>query len=316
MVQLDPKDRATPSDMRGIYLRGKNGQLVQLDALANVQEGVGARQINHYNRIPSFTLGASLMPGLAQGAALDSIDVVAKQMLPPGFTTALAGESREYKESGSAIYFAFAIALLVVFMVLASQFESLLHPFVIMFTIPLAAIGAIFALYVTNSVINVVALIGRSGSGKSTALRCVNGLERIQSGEITICSHRLNGAEPDERTLRQLHLDVGIVFQSYNLFPHLTVGQNIMLAPRWVKKVSKAEAKERALEVLSPADALRDYPRVVVDDDGARAVSLGRPLDRFEGDGPWAVVDGDGRLLAVYEAAGDRAKPAVVVAPA
>src|SRR5438067_10668751 len=106
MVQLDPKDRATPSDMRGIYLRGKRGRLVQLDALANVQEGVGARQINHFNRIPSFTLSGSLMPGLAQGEALDSIDAVAKQLLPPGTTTALSGESREYKKSGSAIYFA------------------------------------------------------------------------------------------------------------------------------------------------------------------------------------------------------------------
>src|SRR5881394_3739535 len=110
MVQLDPKDRATPSDMGGIYLRGRGGQLVQLDALAHVQEGVGARQINHFNRIPSFTLSASLMPGLAQGEALDSIDAVARQILPPGTTTALAGESREYKESGSAIYFAFVIA--------------------------------------------------------------------------------------------------------------------------------------------------------------------------------------------------------------
>src|SRR6266498_1147815 len=119
MVQLDPKDRATPSDMRGIYLRGKSGQLVQLDALANVEEGVGARQINHFNRIPSFTLSASLLPGLAQGEALDSIDAVARQLLPPGTSTALSGESREYKESGSAVYFAFVIALIVVFMVLA-----------------------------------------------------------------------------------------------------------------------------------------------------------------------------------------------------
>ncbi len=148
MVQLDPKDRATPSDMRGIYLRGKNGQLVQLDALANVQEGVGARQINHFNRIPSFTLSASLMPGLAQGEALDSIDAVAKQVLPPGTTTALAGESREYKESGSAIYFAFVIALIVVFMVLASQFESLLHPWTVLLAVPLAVTGALATLKV------------------------------------------------------------------------------------------------------------------------------------------------------------------------
>src|SRR5712692_4987953 len=98
MVQLDPKDRATPSDMRGIYLRGKSGQLVQLDALANVQEGVGPRQINHFNRVPSFTVSGSLMPGLAQGEALDSLDGVARQVLPPGTTTALAGESHEFRE--------------------------------------------------------------------------------------------------------------------------------------------------------------------------------------------------------------------------
>ena len=148
MVQLDPKDRATPSDMRGIYLRGKGGQLVQLDALANVLEGVGARQINHFNRIPSFTLSASLTPGLAQGEALDSIDAVARQLLPPGTTTALAGESREYKESGSAIYFAFVIALIVVFMVLASQFESLLHPWTVLLAVPLAVTGALATLKV------------------------------------------------------------------------------------------------------------------------------------------------------------------------
>ncbi len=158
MVQLDPKDRATPSDMRGVYLRGgKGGQLVQLDALANVQEGVGARQINHFNRIPSFTLSASLLPGLAQGEALDSIDAVAKQILPPGTTTALSGESREYKESGSAIYFAFVIALIVVFMVLASQFESLLHPWTVLLAVPLAVTGALATL-------KFAAIIHRSGA--------------------------------------------------------------------------------------------------------------------------------------------------------
>jgi multidrug efflux pump len=157
MVQLDPQDRETPSDMRGIYLRGKGAQLVQLDALANVQEGVGPRQINHFNRIPSFTVGASLLPGLAQGAALDSIDAVARQVLPPGTTTALAGESREYKESGSAIYFAFVIALIVVFMVLASQFESLLHPLTVLTAVPLAVAGALVTL-------TFAAIIHRSGA--------------------------------------------------------------------------------------------------------------------------------------------------------
>ena len=156
MVQLDPKDRATPSDMGGIYLRGKNGQLVQLNALANVQEGVGARQINHFNRIPSFTLSASLA-GLTQGTALDSIDAVAKQMLPPGTTTALAGESREYRESSNAILFAFIVAIVVVIMVLASQFESLLHPFTVLTAVPLAVGGALVTL-------KFAAIIHRSGA--------------------------------------------------------------------------------------------------------------------------------------------------------
>jgi multidrug efflux pump len=146
MVQLDPKDRATPSDMRGIYLRGKEGQLVQLAALASVQEGVGPRQINHFNRVPSFTVSASLLPGLAQGEALDSLDVVARQVLPPGSTTALSGESREYRESGGALYFAFGVALLVVFMVLASQFESMVHPWTVLLAVPLAITGALATL--------------------------------------------------------------------------------------------------------------------------------------------------------------------------
>ncbi len=157
MVQLDPKDRATPSDMRGIYLRGKSGQLVQLDALANVQEGVGPRQINHFNRVPSFTVSGSLMPGLAQGEALDSLDGVARQVLPPGTTTALAGESREFRESAGALYFAFGVALLVVFMVLASQFESLLHPWTVLLAVPLAITGALGTL-------KLAAILHRSGA--------------------------------------------------------------------------------------------------------------------------------------------------------
>ncbi|MQW89541.1 amino acid ABC transporter ATP-binding protein [Sinorhizobium saheli] len=93
----------------------------------------------------------------------------------------------------------------------------------------------------------VFALIGRSGSGKSTLLRCMNGLEKINAGRIEIAGHALGG---DARALRKLRTDVGIVFQSYNLFPHLTVGENIMLAPRIVKDVAKAKARDVAREVL------------------------------------------------------------------
>ena len=94
----------------------------------------------------------------------------------------------------------------------------------------------------------VMAIIGRSGSGKSTLLRCINGLEHIQSGRIEVAGHSLDATA---RGLRDLRKDVGIVFQSYNLFPHLRVGENIMLAPRVVLGVSKAEAKSRAEEVLA-----------------------------------------------------------------
>lgn len=95
---------------------------------------------------------------------------------------------------------------------------------------------------------DVLVLIGRSGSGKSTALRCIDRFEKIDSGEIRVCEHRVDAADIDLRALRQ---DVGIVFQSYNLFPHLTVGQNIMLSPRITKNVSQAEALALAKDVLA-----------------------------------------------------------------
>ena len=148
MVQLDTTQRRTPSDLSGIYLRGNGGQLIQLDALAKVEEGVGPRQINHWNRVPSFTLSAALMPGFALGEAIDSLDRASQQVLPAGSSTALAGESRELRESGGALYFAFGVALLVVFMVLASQFESLVHPFTVLLAVPLAITGALGTLVV------------------------------------------------------------------------------------------------------------------------------------------------------------------------
>src|SRR5467141_148486 len=160
MVQLDPSHRATPSDMSGIYLRGRGDQLVQLGALAKVEEGVGPRQINHFNRVPSFTLSASLIPPFAQGEALDSLDRLARLVLPPGSTTALAGDSREFRESGGALYFAFGVALLVVFMVLASQFESLVHPLTVLLAVTLAVTGALATLFVVRSTINLYSQIG------------------------------------------------------------------------------------------------------------------------------------------------------------
>ena len=160
IVQLDPRARATPSDMAGLYLRGRSGGLVKLEALATVEEGVGPRELAHFNRVRSSTLTASLAPGFTLGAALDSLNRIAAEVLPEGSSTALAGESRELEESGASLYFAFVLALVVVFMVLASQFESLVHPFTVLLAVPLAVTGAIFTLKLAGSTINVYSQIG------------------------------------------------------------------------------------------------------------------------------------------------------------
>jgi multidrug efflux pump len=114
LVQLAPEARATPSDMTGLFVRGRGGDLVQLSAVARIEETVGPRQLNHFNRVRSFTLSAALAPGFTLGAALDSLTRVAGDVLPRGSSIELAGESRELTESGNALYFAFALALIVV----------------------------------------------------------------------------------------------------------------------------------------------------------------------------------------------------------
>ena len=116
IVQLDPAERATPNDVAGLYVSGRGGQLVQLSAVTNVKEGVGPQRLNHFDRVRSFTLTAGLNPGFTLGEALDSLNRVAAEVLPPLASTRLAGESRELAESGAALYFAFGLALLVVFM--------------------------------------------------------------------------------------------------------------------------------------------------------------------------------------------------------
>src|SRR5829696_7554993 len=160
IVQLDPRARATPSDMTGLYIRGRDGELVKLEALATVREGVGPRELNHFDRVRSATLTASLAPNFTLGEALDSLNRIAREVLPKGSSTALAGESRELEESGSALYFAFLLALVVVFMVLASQFESLIHPFTVLLAVPLAVTGALFTLKLAGATLNLYSQIG------------------------------------------------------------------------------------------------------------------------------------------------------------
>lgn len=160
IVQLEPQDRATPGQMAGLYVRGRDGALIKLDAVTRVDEGVGPRQLNHFNRVRSFTLTGNLAPGFALGAALDSLALAAAEVLPPGSSVALAGESRELEESGNALYFAFVLALVVVYMVLAAQFESLIHPFTVLLSVPLAVTGALLTLLLAGSTLNLYSQIG------------------------------------------------------------------------------------------------------------------------------------------------------------
>jgi len=160
MVQMSPDDRATPSDMTALYVRGRQGQLVNLAAVTTVDEGVGPQRLFHYNRVPSFTISANPLPGFTLGEALDSMNAVAAELLPRGGSTALSGELREFAESGTALYFAFLLALLVVYMVLAAQFESLVHPFTVLLAVPLAVTGALVTLFFTGATLNLYSQIG------------------------------------------------------------------------------------------------------------------------------------------------------------
>ncbi len=160
MVQLLPEERATPSDMSLLSVRGNGGQLIKLDQLAKVTEGVGPRSFSHYMRVRSAQVSAGLAPGFTLGEALDSLEAIGREVLPAGSSTALAGESRELRESGNSLYFAFILALVFVFMVLASQFESMIHPFTVLTAVPLAVTGAILTLFIAKSSINLYSQIG------------------------------------------------------------------------------------------------------------------------------------------------------------
>jgi multidrug efflux pump len=160
ILRLDPAERATPSDITGLKVRGRDGQLIPLDALTRVEERSGPRQLNHHNRVRSFTLSASLAPGFTLGQALDSLNAAATEVLPAGSTIDYAGESREFRDSSGALAFAFALALVFVFMVLAAQFESMLHPFTVLLAVPLAVTGALGALWIAGSTLNVFSQVG------------------------------------------------------------------------------------------------------------------------------------------------------------
>lgn len=159
ILQMQPAARSTPEAIRDIYVRGNKG-LVQLANVVRVEETLAPKELNHYNRVRSAKLTASLVPGVSIGQALDDLDRIAAEKLPPGIKREYAGQSLEYKSSSSALYFMFLLAVMFIYLVLAAQFESWIHPLTILLSVPLAVFGALFSLFVFRESLNIYSQIG------------------------------------------------------------------------------------------------------------------------------------------------------------
>jgi len=160
VVQLDPAARATPRDLTAMYVRGTDGSLTALSNLIAVTETVAPKELNHFNRQRAAIISANIAPGYTLGEALTFMDKAAKDTLPNSARTALDGQSREFGESGQTLAITFGLALIIIYLVLAAQFESFVAPFIILLTVPLAATGALLALKLTGATLNVYSQIG------------------------------------------------------------------------------------------------------------------------------------------------------------
>ncbi len=160
MGQFDKKDRNAPADLTSIFVRNKGGDLIQLDNLVNTTEHSSPPQLFHNNRYMSATVSANLAPGKSIGDGIDAMDRIKNKVLDESFTTDLGGESRDFVESGSNTLFAFGLALLLIYLILAAQFESFIDPFIIILTVPMAVAGAVFSLWLFGQSWNIFSQIG------------------------------------------------------------------------------------------------------------------------------------------------------------
>lgn len=159
ILQMRPQARATPDAIQDIYVRGSGG-LVQLANVVKLDETVAPKELNHYNRVRSATITASLVPGVSLGQALDALDRIAQEKLPPGVKRDFGGQSLEYKSSSSSLYFMFLLAVVFIYLVLSAQFESFVHPFTILLSVPLAVFGALLTLFIFGQSLNIYSQIG------------------------------------------------------------------------------------------------------------------------------------------------------------
>jgi multidrug efflux pump len=160
IAQVTRANRDQPLDLRSVYVRNNKGTLVQLDNVVKISEDATPPAIYHFNRYKSATIQAGLSPGHTVGDGIVEMNRIAKNMLDDTFSTALSGPSRDAAESSSNIFFAFGFALLLIYLVLAAQFESFMDPFIVMLTVPLAIAGAFLSLWLFNQTLNIFSEIG------------------------------------------------------------------------------------------------------------------------------------------------------------
>ena len=158
--QFDKEDRNAPMDLTSIFVKSKNGLLIQLDNLVETSEHSSPPQLFHNNRYMSATVSANLAPGKSISDGIDAMETIKEKVLDDSFTTDLGGESRDFVESSSNTLFAFGLALLLIFLILAAQFESFIDPFIIILTVPMAVAGAMFSLWLFGQTWNIFSQIG------------------------------------------------------------------------------------------------------------------------------------------------------------
>ncbi len=160
LAEINRQQRNKPADLKSIYLRNSAGEMIQMDNLVQVEENVAPPQLYHYNRFLSATVSAGLAKGKTIGDGLKEMDRIAAEVLPDDFRTALTGDSKEFRESSSSLMFAFLLAILLIYLILAAQFESFKDPLVIMLTVPLAIAGALVFMASTGQTMNIYTQIG------------------------------------------------------------------------------------------------------------------------------------------------------------
>ncbi|MGI2070879.1 efflux RND transporter permease subunit [Shewanella baltica] len=161
IIEGERGNQNTAADLQNIYVRSERTQeLIPLSNLVTVEEFADASSLNRYNRMRAITIEASLEDGYSLGEALDYMNQLARAYLPAEAVISYKGQSLDYQESGSSMYFVFLLALGIVFLVLAAQFESYIHPMVIMLTVPLATVGALIGLWITGQSLNIYSQIG------------------------------------------------------------------------------------------------------------------------------------------------------------